>query len=165
MRGKAKIGTWCCTRCRGFAGGRFGRKWRVCLGDYGGELVCKSCLEKFSRTWSRFFEDFAGAGCWVGYDRVGSRTHPTDRSGSRMPRWLDAAKCGCGGWQEGWMRYRKLVCQQKIACWLLGCGQATGYAQDRMCKNTLIADPPFFLQHPCKLDTILVQPVCADVNR
>ena len=57
------------------------------------------------------------------------------------------------------------LCHQKAVYRQLVCGKAAGYAQDRMCKSDFSVDQPFFLQHPCKLDTILVQPVRADVNR
>ena len=56
-------------------------------------------------------------------------------------------------------------CRQKQAFEQRGCGQAAAYPQDQMCKNTFTEDKPFFLQHPCKPDTILVQPVRAAVNR
>ena len=82
-------------------------------------MVCKAGWKNLRGSGRVFFvEDFARAGCWVRYDGVGSRTHPTagcsdrsgsrihptvecsDRSGSRMPRWMDAAKCDCRGCQR-----------------------------------------------------------------
>ena len=56
-------------------------------------------------------------------------------------------------------------CRQKQVVEQRDCGQAAEYPQDRMCRNAFTEDKPFFLQHPCKADTILVQPVRAAVNR
>ena len=46
----------------------------------------------------------------------------------------------------------------------LDCGQAAAYPQDAMCRTALSWKPPFFFQHRCRLDTILVQLLWQHVN-
>ena len=46
----------------------------------------------------------------------------------------------------------------------LGCGQAAAYPQDAMCRTPFTGDQPFFFQHRCRLDTILVPRVLGTLN-
>lgn len=59
---------------------------------------------------------------------------------------------------------KNLFCQQNASTNELACGQTPAYPQDPMCRNTFTEDQPFFLQHSCSADTILVQHVPQTVN-
>lgn len=44
------------------------------------------------------------------------------------------------------------------------CGKTHAYPQHRMCRNERFSARPFFVQHPCRLDTMLFQSIRMHVN-
>jgi hypothetical protein len=107
-------------------------------------------------------------------ERVDSGVHPTGMTGHAAP--AGATPNRFSAWDKWlvmpvWWRTGRPdpghgpVFPLKRGFCCLSCGQATAYPQDRMCRTTFTEDNSVFLQHPCKLDTILVQRVCDAVNR
>ena len=61
--------------------------------------------------------------------------------------WLP--KTGCGSPAPAVPGKKRVECTP-------GCGQAAAYPQDAMCRTAVYQHAPFFFQHRCKPDTILV---------
>jgi hypothetical protein len=90
---------------------------------------------------------------------------PAGSTPNRFSAW--GKRLGCLVWRQTQQPNpgQGPVFPKKRGFCCFGCGQATAYPQDRMCRTTFTEDNSFFLQHPCKLDTIFVQLVCDEVNR
>lgn len=160
--GKAKTRSRYCLRHRHANRKPFGRKSRPgFLADFGSTSAGKGWLKNLAKR----------CGFGMASTPAGNRAGRSCRNLYLVP----ALACGKQGavqpclarpWNTTrWKFAQQPLYRQKVLCRQPGCGQAAGYAQDRMCRNVPFADKPFFFQHPCKLDTILVQPVRADVNR
>jgi hypothetical protein len=90
-----------------------------------------------------------------------ARSRNADRGSARL-RYLRLTLIGCPK-QAASPLGHQIQANKALKC-TLGCGQAAAYPQDAMCRTPFIEDQPFFFQHRCRLDTILVPRVLCAVN-
>jgi hypothetical protein len=106
----------------------------------------RSVREKTCAANARTFDGLAGTACGTrgrNAASVPARRRRTRLDAVRLP------KTGCGSPVAPVSGKKRVECTP-------GCGQAAAYPQDAMCRTPFTEDWPFFFQHRCRPDTILV---------